>query len=69
MKQSEFKIPYSRLESLIDEWVLSERNRKILKRKLLDKVTFERLAEEMDLSVRQTEYILHDGKETIKEHI
>lgn len=69
MKQKEFGIGYSQLEKIIDEWILNERNRKILKRKLLDKVTFDNLAEESSLSVRQTQYIVHDGREEIKKHI
>lgn len=49
----------SEIEWLIDEWVLNERNRKILKRRLIDGVTYERLAEEFDLSVRQVKNIVY----------
>jgi hypothetical protein len=69
LKQSELGICNSQTEFLINEWILGDRNRKILKRKLIDKVTFEKLAEEMDLSVRQTKYIVYEGKEIIKGHI
>lgn len=41
------------LSNLIDEWVKSERDRKIMKRRLIDGITIERLAEEFDLSVKQ----------------
>lgn len=40
---------------LIDEWVIgrnAERDRKILKRRLVDGLTYEQLAEEFDMSVR-----------------
>lgn len=48
----------SQWESLIDEWVFSERDRAILKRRLLDGICVEPLAEEFELSVRQVNYIL-----------
>jgi hypothetical protein len=47
------------IENAIDEYVFSERNREILKRRWLDGVCFEPLAEEFDLSVRQTKRIVY----------
>lgn len=38
------------IEYLIDEWIHKERDRKILKRRLLDGICYEPLAEEFDLS-------------------
>lgn len=38
-------------EELIDNWIHNETDRKMLKRRLLDGVRFEPLAEEFDLSV------------------
>lgn len=70
MKLNDFEdIPRSTREHLIDEWILSERNRKILKRKLIDKITYENLAEEVDMSVRQIQYIVDSGLEKINRHI
>ena len=57
------------LENLIDEWIFSERDRKILKRRLLDGICFEPLAEEFDLSVRHTKTIVYKGEEKIFKHI
>ena len=48
----------SEIEYLIDEWIFSERDRKIIKRRLLDAITLERLAEEFDLSVSQIKNIV-----------
>lgn len=61
---------YSRteVEHLIDEWIIgrnAERNRKILKRRLLDGITYEKLAEEFDMSVRQIKTIVYRGEEKI----
>lgn len=49
-------------ELLIDEWIVgknAERNRAILKRRLIDGICFEPLAEEFDLSVQQTKHIVY----------
>ena len=47
---------------LIDDNVHSERDRYILKRKLIDGITFERLAEDVDMSVRGVRYIVANFK-------
>jgi hypothetical protein len=49
----------SQWEHLIDEWIFSERDRQILKRRLLDGICYEPLAEEFDLSVQQTKHIVY----------
>lgn len=43
----------------IDEKIHSERDRAILKRRLVDGICFEPLAEEFDLSVRQVKNIVY----------
>lgn len=50
------------IEELIDRWIFSERDRAILKRRLLDGIHFESLAEEFGLSVRQTKKIVYRGE-------
>lgn len=55
----------SQILELIDEWILNERNRAILKRRLIDGVTYERLAEEFDLSVRQIKAIVYKSEDRI----
>lgn len=54
---------------LIDEWIFNERDRKILKRRLLDGIKYEPLAEEFGLSVRQTKTIVYKGVQKISKHI
>ena len=46
------------LAALIDEWVKGERDRRIMKRRLIDCICFEPLAEEFDLSVQRTHTIV-----------
>ena len=55
----------SEIEHLIDEWTLNERNRAILKRRLLDGICYEPLAEEFDLSVRQVKNIVYKAEERL----
>ena len=59
----------SEVEHLIDEWIFSERDRRILKRRLLDGVCYEPLAEEFNLSVRQIKNIVYRSENRIFSHI
>lgn len=59
----------SELDRLIEEWILSERDRRILKRRLLDGICYEPLAEEFELSVRQIKNIVYKGEEKLFKHI
>ena len=66
---------YSRieLERAIDQWVIchkhAERNRAILKRRLLDGVCYEPLAEEFNLSVRQIKNIVYRSEIRLFKHL
>ena len=68
-KMRDHDLSRSEVEHLIDEWIFSERDRKILKRRLLDGICFEPLAEEFDLSVRQVKNIVYKGEQKIFRHI
>jgi DNA-directed RNA polymerase specialized sigma subunit len=65
----EFNIPRSEVELLIDEWIFKERDRNILKRRLLDGIIYEELAEEYDLSVAQVKRIVKKGEDRLFTHI
>lgn len=52
------------IEKLIDEWVLSEKERRLMKRRLIDGICFEPLAEEFEMSPRQAHRIVK--KNTLK---
>ena len=49
----------SKMASLIDEHINSERDRAILRRRFIDGITFEALAEEFDMSESQIKRIVH----------
>lgn len=59
----------SQWNQLIDEWIFSERDRKLLKRRLLDGVRYESLAEEFDMSTRQVKNIVYKQSEKLFKHI
>jgi hypothetical protein len=64
-----YDLSRSEWENLIDEYIFKERDRAILKRRLLDGVCFEPLAEEFDLSVQQTKTIVYKATEKLIKHI
>ena len=56
------------IEFAIDEWIIgknAERDRKVIRRRLIDGITFERLAEEQELSVSQVKRIVWKCSEII----
>lgn len=57
------------IEHLIDEWILNERDRAILKRRMIDGVYYEPLAEEFGLSVQRVKTIVYKGREKIYLHV
>ena len=54
---------------LIDEWILSERYRGILKRKILDDWSHERIAEREGLSVNGVKKIIARCVNVLREHM
>ena len=59
----------SQWNSLIDEWIFNERDRKNLKRRLLDGIIYEDLADEFDMSVRQIKNIVQKQSNCLFKHI
>ena len=52
----------SDVEALIDEWIFNERDRMILKRRLLDGITYEMLAAECNLSTQRVKSIVYKSQ-------
>ena len=59
----------SQIREIIGEYIHSERDRKIMERRLVDGITFERLAEEFDLSVRCVKSIVYRCQVDIFRHV
>jgi AraC-like DNA-binding protein len=55
----------SQVRRIIEDFIHSERDRRLLERRLIDGIVIERLAEEFELSPRQVKNILRKGEETI----
>ena len=55
----------SRIREAIAEHIHSERDRKILERRLIDGITFEQLAEEAEISVSQAKRIVWKGSDIV----
>ena len=65
-------ISNSELAMLIDEWVRglhAERNREMLKDRLINGMLFEPLAEKYNLSVRATQNIVYKASEQLFKHV
>jgi len=59
----------SQICALIDEHIHSERDRAILKRRLIDGICYEPLAEEFDISVRHCKRIIYKAMEALTKHM
>lgn len=69
MKQIPDDISRSELEKAIDEWCLNKRYREILKYRFLDKITYEKIAEIVDMSDRQIKRIVYRYGDVVLNHI
>ena len=59
----------SQIKALIDEHIHSRRDRQVLFLRLVEGLTFEKIAEEMDLSVRYTKTIVYKAEKTLFKHL
>jgi DNA-directed RNA polymerase sigma subunit (sigma70/sigma32) len=60
------------IRAVIDNYVRArnaERNRQLLKRRLIDGITLERLAEEFDISVTQVKDIIYKNLPLVRDHL
>ena len=56
-------------EYLINEWIFSVRDRDIVRRRILDGLSFEELAEEFNLSVQRTKAIVYQNIDKLLIHL
>ena len=59
----------SMYENLIDEWIFNERDRAIMKRRILDGITFEKLAEEFEMSVTGMKGVVKRNNLILQSHL
>lgn len=65
MKHNLDDISRAEIEQAIDSWILKQRDRDMLKRRLVDGITYEALSCEFELSVRHTKTIIYKGEDKI----
>ena len=58
----------SQIKALIMEYIHSQRDRKILYRRLVDGITYEALAEEFQMSPRQIRNIIYKNEKILFAH-
>lgn len=59
----------SDVERLISEYIHSDRDRQILRRRLIDGITYDNLAEEFNYLVRQIKRIVYRLQNVLFEHM
>ncbi len=57
------------LSQYIDDWIKSERDRKIMKRRIIDGIKLEKLAEEFELSPKQIQRIVRECSQLLADKI
>lgn len=61
----EYEYTNSQITKLIDEHIHNIRDRAILKRRMCDGITYERLAEEFDLSTQRIKAIIYKEQQKL----
>lgn len=64
-----FDLSKQQVLDLIDAYIFNERNRQIVRRRLIDGVLYEDLAEEYSLSVNQIKTICYAAIDKLSAHI
>lgn len=59
----------SQMNALIDEHVHNIRNRAILKMRFLDGMTYDRIADELDMSPQQIKTIIYKTQQKLLKHL
>lgn len=57
------------IERAIDSFIHSERDRRVLKRRLIDGICYEPLSEEFQMSVRQIKNIVYKAEQKLFKHL
>jgi len=69
MRAEECGLSRTQLSILIDDWIFSERDRAILKRRLLDGLCYDAIADQFGMSVRQVKRIVYKSEDRLFKHI
>lgn len=64
-----WNLPISACQNLIDQWIFSERDRLIAKRRLIDGLSYEDISKETGLCIRQVKRIVSGCCEKLNQHL
>lgn len=67
--EKQCELSRSQWERLIDEWIFSERDRRLMKRRLLDGLTYSELETEFNLCERHIKAIVKKQEAILLRHI
>lgn len=67
--KQDFNLSRSEVEHYINEYCFNQKYREILRRRWLDGIRLEPLAEEFDMSVRQIQNIIYKEGDKVLRHI
>lgn len=62
-------ISNSEIDNLINEWIHSERDRQVLHLRLVDGLTYEKIADRMEMSDRQIKNIVYKAEARLFKHL
>ena len=62
-------ITNSEIDHLISEYIHSQRDREVLHLRLVDGLTYEKIADKMDMSVRQIKNIVYKAEVKLFKHL
>ena len=62
-------ISITQINHLIDEWIRNERDRALLKRRLIDGIGYEQLSEEFYLAPQRIKVIIYRAEAQLYNHI
>lgn len=63
------EIPNDVISDTVDRWIKGSRNREIMKDRLIDAMTYERIAEKHELSVRYVKTLIYRLEDRVFDHI
>lgn len=69
MNLNDTDLSRTEIEHIIDEYIFNETDRALLKRRLLDGICFEQLAEEFYLSTHRVKMRIYKAEEKLFKHL
>ena len=62
-------LPISACKEIINQWIFNEKHRNILKRRLIDGITYAELSKEFNMSIRQIKNIVAIECNSLEKHL